>query len=562
MDLDNNNLFIKSTMKQIKLLTLAMVLGCTGAMAQSVVVVMKDGTQQKFGTDYVKEIVFTEESEPVEPETLMLTNTQVYGQGNVALSFAPATEAYNVVLDMYGTYDATYLQTGTYTVGTPNTPFSIGNDAKYSYIEYVENGKGKIGLESGTAVVSMSEEDCIYTIDMDFKLVDGTQYKGKFEGKIPDYNPNKGVEITLNEAKYNDNPQQPGEFYVKFNDSAWTCEMAIDFMSTPGATTLPAGTYNYSVDGGEMTFSNKSYLEIYSPYTNNRFTAGTITVAEDGGSYTINMDLTLEDGRNAKLTYSGAISGTPTFVQVDEPVVLSLESVNPYGRGNVSLAFMSEEGDEVALDVYGTIDAQFLETGTYNVSADNTQFTIGDNDSYTYVKKSGDAQKVAVTSGTAIVTMAEDFVYTIVMDFKLADGSTFKGKYTGEIPGYSPTPIEKTLSAASYNDNPQQPGEFYVKFNDSAWTCEMAIDFLSTAGATTLPAGTYNYSAEGGEMTFSSKSYLDLYNPSSNNHFSAGTITVTEDGGSYTISMDLTLENGRKAYISYTGTISGTPTFE
>lgn len=51
MDSDNNNLIIKSTMKQIKLLTLAMVLGCTGAMAQSVVVVMKDGTQQKFGTD-------------------------------------------------------------------------------------------------------------------------------------------------------------------------------------------------------------------------------------------------------------------------------------------------------------------------------------------------------------------------------------------------------------------------------------------------------------------------------------------------------------------------------
>lgn len=315
MDSDNNNLIIKSTMKQIKLLTLAMVLGCTGAMAQSVVVVMKDGTQQKFGADYVKEIVFTEESEPVEPASLMLTKTEPYSQGNVVLSFAPATEAYNVVLDMYGTYDAEYLQTGTYTVGTPQTPFSIGNDAKYSYIEYVENGKGKVGLESGTAVVSMTEDEYVYTIDMDFTLADGTQFKGKFEGQIPEYSPdtNKGVEIELGEAKYNENPQKPGEFYVTFNDTAWSCYMAIDFMSTPGATVLPAGTYTYSADGGEMTFSSKSYLEIYTPYSNNRFTAGTITVTENGGSYTIDMDLTLEDGRNAKISYTGAISGTPTF---------------------------------------------------------------------------------------------------------------------------------------------------------------------------------------------------------------------------------------------------------
>ena len=553
-------------MKQIKLLTLAMVLGCTGAMAQSVVVVMKDGTQQKFGTDYVKEIVFTEESEPVEPESLMLTKTEAYSQGNVVLSFAPATEAYNVVLDMYGTYDAEYLQTGTYTVGTPQTPFSIGNDARYSYIEYVENGKGKVGLESGTAVVSMTEDEYVYTIDMNFTLADGTQFKGKFEGKIPEYSPdtNKGVEIELGEAKYNENPQKPGEFYVKFNDTAWSCDMAIDFMSTPGARVLPAGTYTYSADGGEMTFSSKSYLEIYTPYSNNRFTAGTVTVAENGGSYTISMDLTLEDGRNAKLTYSGAISGTPTFEQDNESLTLNLDDVKVYSNGNVSLVFVSENGDsEVALDVYGPIDAQYLYTGTYNVSAANTPFSIGSDVRYTYVKKDAHSQNTAVTSGTVTVTMTDDYVYTIDMDLTLADGSTFKGSYTGEIPNYNPdNGIEITLGEAKYNENPQKPGEFYVTFNDTAWSCYMAIDFMSTPGATALPAGTYTYSADGGEMTFSSKSYLEIYTPYSNNKFSAGTVTVTENGGSYTIDMDLTLDDGRNAKISYTGAISGTPTFE
>ena len=91
--------------------------------------------------------------------------------------------------------------------------------------------------------------------------------------------------------------------------------MAIDFMSKADATVLPAGTYTYSADGGEMTFSSKSYLDLYNPYpsSNNRFKTGTITVTEEGGNYNIAMDLTLEDGRTANLTYSGTISGTPTF---------------------------------------------------------------------------------------------------------------------------------------------------------------------------------------------------------------------------------------------------------
>lgn len=299
-------------MKQTTLLMLALAMGCSGAMAQSVVVVMKDGTQQKFGTDYVKEITFIEEREQQQPEPLLLMKTEPFGQGNVVLSFAPATEAYNVVLDMYGPYDAQYLNTGTYNVGSGGTAFTVGNDIKYSYIDFVENGRGKVGFESGKAEVSMTE-DYVYTIDMDFILTDGTKFRGTFTGEIPDYSPSKGVEIALSDAKYNDNPQKPGVFYVKFNDAAWSCEMAIDFVSKSDATVLPAGTYTYSAEGGEMTFSNRSYLDTYNPSCHFTFTAGTVTVTENAGTYTFDMDLTLDDGRNARITYSGEISGTPTF---------------------------------------------------------------------------------------------------------------------------------------------------------------------------------------------------------------------------------------------------------
>ena len=36
------------------------------------------------------------------------------------------------------------------------------------------------------------------------------------------------------------------------------------------------------------------------------------------------------------------------------------------------------------------------------------------------------------------------------------------------------------MSAASYNTNPQPAGDFYVKFNDADWTCEMALVFTAS----------------------------------------------------------------------------------
>lgn len=495
----------------------------------------------------------------------MLSKTEVFSQGNVVLSFSPIDESCNVVLDMYGNYDDTYLKPGTYNVAPPQTPFSVGNNPNYSYIDFVESGKGKVGFQSGAAVVTMNEETYVYTIDMDFTLTDGSQFRGVFEGEIPDYNPgkeDKGIEINLSDAKYNDNPQKPGTFYVKFNDQAWSCAMAIDFMSKADATVLPAGTYTYSAAGGEMTFTSRSYLDIYNPSSSNRFSDGTITVAEDNGDYTMVMDLTLEDGRKANITYSGKIGGTPVFELPTDIVSFSLADKNVYGQGNVSLTFKSEDNSELALDVYGSTAAQFLETGTYVVKADGTPFSIGNNIQYSYFKKA-DGQPVGITSGTATISISEDYVYTIVMDFTLADGSKLNGEFKGGIPYYNPH-IDTSLSAASYNENKQKPGEFYVKFNDTNWSCEMAIDFMSKADATVLPAGTYTYSADGGEMTFSSKSYMDLHNPypTSNNRFKAGTITVTEEGGNYNIAMDLTLEDGRTANLTYSGTISGTPAFE
>ena len=84
-------------MKQTKLLMLAMALGASGAMAQSVVVVLNDGTQQKFATDYVKEIYFTEESGPGDEVPLMLTDKNVYSNGNVLMSFSPATLSFPII---------------------------------------------------------------------------------------------------------------------------------------------------------------------------------------------------------------------------------------------------------------------------------------------------------------------------------------------------------------------------------------------------------------------------------------------------------------------------------
>lgn len=294
-------------MKIFKTIALGMFLTVSaGAYAQSVTVVMKDGTQKKFAADRIGEMTFEQKSDPSALNcTFDNVDVSVYSGGNFAVKLTESTTGVSVVLDLYGEYSATYLAPGHYVGGATS-----GLRMDYRYSNAVIDGK-EVKVAEGNVDVALDGE--VYTITPDVKLENGTTLKGSFTGELNAGGPS--MKLTMSAASYLSNPQRPGEFYVKLNDSAWNCEMAIDFQGETADKTLQPGKYTFSNGtASPMTFSEKSYLDTYNPSSSNRFADGsTVDVSLDGETYTLVMKLICQDGRVMNVNYTGPITGTPTF---------------------------------------------------------------------------------------------------------------------------------------------------------------------------------------------------------------------------------------------------------
>ena len=537
-----------------KFLMLSTVLCSFGASAQSVTVVKKNGTMHKFGTDYIQSMTFQEVEIPNSNLEFTEASIDAYSGGNFLLSLK-ADNGDLFELDAYGPKTAVYLHEGTYQIGTSTSPFNIDNGS-YSVATV---GGTKLSFKEGALTVSMTERE--YTLALKATLSDDSTVEGSWTGQLPWYS--KYAVLTMSQAEYNSNPNAPGEFYVKFNDTAYKCEMALDIFGQTADTTLQPGTYTYSADAKEAGFFNsKSYITLYKPYATSAISEGTVTVEREGDSYSINMYMTLEDGRIIDFEYDGAITGTPTFDNpvVETPVVeLSRVAVEVYSSGkNNTLTFFDAEGNELALDTYAPEACAFLPTGEYKIGTGTGFIKIDNAPSYTYYKSNG--TKTALKEGTMLVSN-DGKTYTFEMAFILEDGKEYKAKYVGEIPNFSQY-VTKEMSAAKYNENPQTPGTFYVTLNDASWGVEMALELVGNAADTTLQPGTYNFSAEAAPMSVTATSYITTYKPTLSGNVSAGSVTVTKDGDNYTISMNLTLTDSRVCDFTYTGAITGTPTFD
>ena len=291
-------------MKHLGTMLLLLAAAPLAASAQSIIVVDKDGTSHKFNADYVKDVHFVEVT-PVAPAVDFTSiDLTVYSQGNVLITLANGDDSTKLELDTYGPTTAVYLMPGSYVVGgSGDYRIDLG-----SYTKVKVDGESKT-LKSGTMTVANEGKE--YTISVDFEMSDGTTLQGEYKGALPTYSP--VVEMTMSAASYNENPQAAGEFYVKMNDADWKVEMALDFFADTEATVLPAGEYTYSADNTPGTFSQKSYVDFYNPYSTNKMKGGTVNVAQEEGKYTITMNLELEDGRVCEFTYTGKITGEPTF---------------------------------------------------------------------------------------------------------------------------------------------------------------------------------------------------------------------------------------------------------
>lgn len=557
---------VKST-----LLLSAFALASLGAGAQSVTVYMKNGNSFKYNTDNVKEITFEDTSAPV-PEAVALDQIliQAYYDGNVGITMSN-DNGDAVGLDLYGPTTATYLEAGTYTVNSTNNPFTI--DTAYPGVSYIKKADGtSTTYKAGT--VTVANEGNHYTITGDLTLTDDTPYLFKYEGDLTSYCPNPepiNVGITLTEAEYLDTPQRPGEFYVKLHDAAWNVEMALDIQADASAKTLPAGTYKFqdAAEAGAGYYSNKSYLDSYTPYFEVR-DMGDVTVTQEGENYYITFSFKYGD-----VTYngnfSGAISGTPLFEGNEDPEPptpvfegVEMTSIEFDGTGyNAVPIFTAENGDKVKLDTYSPYEgASFFRPATYVLNGDGQYYISTQYDGWTYVETDG-VQKT-LKSGALTVTR-EGRVYTMIGDFILSDDSNYKFYYVGELPVFGPY-TEVTLTVGEYGEKntPHRPGEFYLKLRDANWNAEATLDIQADPAATTLPAGTYRLSTAD-VLTpgfYSAKSSVSSWGANYFNDYGFdGTVTVEENAGVYTIVIAYATAEGREVNVTFNGEITGTPAF-
>lgn len=518
------------------------------AFGQNVIVVMKDGSSQKFNADYLQEIRFTSaDEEYVEFKTLSI---EAWSAGNATLTFLDATGDNLATCDIYGPTDAVFLNGGTYFVEGSYKPYTIDPSPMYSALTI---DGFDTDIASGSMNVELGNKE--YTITLELEGTNGKNLKGKFVGVPDTYSP--WLNYNINTAYYNENEQAPGDFYVKFMGPNGSPDMAMVFTANIGDTLLPAGVYTYNSTDAKtpFTFGPSSYLDLYRPYSSNKFQEGsTVEVTKEGDTYTFHMNLLLRDGREAEVTYEGAITGTPTFASEDtKEIIFTSVTYDMYGNSNMNPKFTNGV-ETIELDMYQPSSCVYLPAAVYEVDGSG-DYTIAVDASYTYFIGS-DGVKQPIKSGTMTVLLSNG-IYTFLFDFLTNSGTEVKGKYEGNIGGQFRPVLEYTLTSGSYGSiNGQQPGEYYVKLTRVAPTVETAFDFFAAADSTELPAGTYTFSNDNTPGTFSAKSYVDIWDGgNTSNRLTAGTITVAKDGENYTVDIDVVFEDTRNFKSTFTGEI-------
>lgn len=328
------------------------------------------------------------------------------------------------------------------------------------------------------------------------------------------------------------------------------------------------GVYTATSKSGEMTVdTDPSYSFVKEDGKNTALASGTMNVAITGKEYTITFDFLLADNTPLKGKYVGEMPGNvgkdftlPTCVAPN----VKTTDVNDYVNGEFYLKTNDSAWSyEMAIDFFADADAAKLPAGTYTYSKDNTPGTFGSRSSLDIYNPSN-TYKFAEGSKVVVSYEGDD----IILDMNLItdDGRKIDMKYKGSITFPEVTTTKETVELATsatpkvIENNGRVDGEFYTKFNDSAWNYEMAIDFFSNTTEKKIPAGKYTFSTENTPGTFGSKSYIDMYTPNlgSSCRFAEGsTVDVSYSGDNIVMDFNLVLDG--KDYIltmKYEGSIT------
>ena len=397
---------------------------------------------------------------------------------------------------------------------------------------------------------------------------------------------------------------------------------ALEAVFSCSAPVLQAGTYTeasagYATAGNFITGADGTTLTINGE--KHLVTAGTIKVAENGGTYTFDGIVKLGNGENYSFKWTGsglAWTGLPELKKLS--VVTLAQSNLANGAKSVTLnlsdgnwsstmdmttwqTVYTGKGNYLAIDLYS--EDGYLAAGTYSPSAtggaiEKGQYGIGWDPGDIYnmgymfenwgtcwwtVDEAATPQTRAekITTGDITVAIDENSVYTITVD----NGELYV-QFTGEIPavtkpavpadpweiagsvvfqheGLTFTMTDDTANNTKQDNSPLEGVTLYwLQIKDAAGSLVAELDLVTNQGATSL-AGEYkvtSYPDEVGEA--GNGFYIDLGAMGwGEGVVSGGTILYGPDGTPYVIDADKSnikiTENKGQTIIIVKGTTNG-----
>lgn len=374
---------------------------------------------------------------------------------------------------------------------------------------------------------------------------------------------------------------------------------ALEAVFSCSAPVLQAGTYTeasagYATAGNFITGADGTTLTINGE--KHLVTAGTIKVAENGGTYTFDGIVKLGNGENYSFKWTGSgltWTGLPELKKLS--VVTSAQSNLANGVKSITLnlsdgnwsstldmatwqTVYTGKGNYLAIDIYS--EDGYLAAGTYSPSAtggaiEKGQYGIGWDPGDIYnmgmmfenwgtcwwtVDEAATPQTSAekITTGNITVAIDENSVYTITVD----NGELYV-QFTGEIPAVTKpaAPADPWEIAGSVvfqhegltftmtddtANNTKQDGSaldgvtlYWLQIKDAAGSLVAELDLVTKQGATSF-AGEYkvtSYPDEAGEA--GNGFYIDLGAMGwGEGVMSGGTILYGPDGTAYVIDAD------------------------
>ena len=394
---------------------------------------------------------------------------------------------------------------------------------------------------------------------------------------------------------------------------------ALEAIFSCSAPVLQAGTYTeasagYATAGNFITGADGTTLTINGE--KHLVTAGTIKVAENGGTYTFDGIVKLGNGENYSFKWTGsglAWTGLPELKKLS--VVTSAKSNLPDGAKSVTLnlsdgnwssttdmttwqTVYTGKGNYLAIDLYS--EDGYLAAGTYSPSAtggaiEKGQYGIGWDPGefngqmfenwgtcWWTVDEAATPQTSAekITTGDITVAIDENSVYTITVD----NGELYV-QFTGEIPAVTKPAVPAdpweiagsvvfqheglTFTMTDDTANNTKPDGssplegvtlYWLQIKDAAGSLVAELDLVTNQGATSL-AGEYKVTSYPDEVGEAGNGFYMDFSAWGGGVVSGGTILYGPDGTPYVIDADKSnikiTENKGQTIIIVKGTTNG-----